>query len=478
MASTINEPQATNVRREFEDAPLGDRRLSERLPAIAERLRAAPEQSFPDIMPTSAELTALYRFLNNGAVSAPVILEPHKQQTAQRCAEAGSVLVLHDTTDLSFPGEVFRRGLGRLRGNGDQGLLLHGALAVANNGSQRPLGVVGAYTWVREELGNRHREDGRRKCGGDYHGEPGKESARWWNLVDDVENRLAGVEVIHVFDREGDMYPLMRTALDQEARFVTRMARDRVVLDADGERIGRVSEALVDVLAVLDLEVAVSARAQKKPPKQTQPPRRARTARLAVGATKMHLAPPQYVNDEPLEVSVVYVREADVPVGADPIDWVLITSEPIDTPARIRSVVEAYRTRWLMEEFFKALKTGCAIEKRQLESYESITAALAIFLPIAWQLLLLRNLARSEPQQPAELVLTATQVAVLRATVPQLALPRRPCVAEALRAVAYLGGHYIKREPGWQVLGRGLVKLLDLEVGWLAHAAAERCDRT
>ena len=472
MAKT-RELQATNIRREFEGAALGDRRLSVRLPAIAERFRAAPEQSFPDIMGTAAALTALYRFLNNGAVSAAVILEPHKQQTRQRCVEAGSVLVLHDTTDLAFTGAVPRRGLGRLRSNDDQGLLLHTALAVANGGSRRPLGVLGAHTWVRQELGKGHHPDGRKKCGADYHGEPHKESERWWNLIDDVEDQLAGVEAIHVFDREGDAYVLMRTALDHEARFVTRMARDRVVLDADDERIGRVSEALVDVVDVLQLEVELSARAPKKTPGTTESPRQARTAQLAVGATKMRLAPPQYINGESLEVNVVYVREVDAPLGADPIDWVLITSEPIDKPAQIRSVVKAYRARWLMEEYFKALKTGCAIEKRQLESYESITAALAIFLPIAWQLLLLRSLARTEPDEPAELVLTSTQVDVLRAAVPQLSLPRRPCVAQALRAVAYLGGHYIKREPGWLVLGRGLEKLFDLETGWSLARGAE-----
>jgi hypothetical protein len=465
---TSSQPHATNIQREFEGAALGDRRLEARLVALAERIRASPDHSFPDIMSTPAELTAFYRFLNNDAVSAALIVEPHLEQTARRCADAGSVVVIHDTTEAVFTGATRRQGLGRLRGEDDQGLLMHTALAAANNGSRRPLGVIGVHTWTRPVLGSSRDADGRKKSGAAYADDVNKESARWWKLIDETEDRLAGMDVIHVFDREGDAYGLLRAALDHEARFVTRMARDRVVLDEDGERIGRVSEVLVDIVGVLKVEVVLSPRAPKNTPRTTDPPRQARVAQLAVGATKMHLAAPAYMGREldSLEVNVVYVHETGAPTGVEPIAWVLITSEPIDTPEQIRAVVEAYRLRWLIEEYFKALKTGCALEKRQLESYESITAAIALFLPVAWQLLLLRNLGRSEPEKPADLVLTPVQLDVLRAAVPALALPPMPSVAQALRAVAYLGGHYIKRDPGWLVLGRGLQKLLDLETGW------------
>jgi hypothetical protein len=128
-------------------------------------------------------------------------------------------------------------------------------------------------------------------------------------------------------------------------------------------------------------------------------------------------------------------------------------------------VIEIYRTRWLIEELFKALKTGCAIEKRQLESYEALTNALAMFLPIAWQLLLLRSMERTETSAVAKEALTPTQIQILRARVPKF--PADPTVSDALRAVAYMGGHFVKTPPGWMVLGRGLVKLLDLEAGFL-----------
>lgn len=479
--ATTSELQATNIRAEFDGVTgLDDQRRRARLVKVVERLRAAPDQSFPDLMGTAAELTALYRFLNSEAVRPSAVMEPHQKQTALRCAEARDVVVIHDTTELEFSGSVRRRGLGRLRTQDDQGLLLHAALAVANDGSRRPLGVLGAQTWVRSSVPSSRHEDGRKKSGSAYVDVTDKESARWWRLMDETEDRLGGVTAIHVFDREGDAYALLRTALDQQVHFVTRMARDRVVLDEDGERIGRVSEVLVDVADVLHLEVALSARAAKPAPRSTDAPREARHAKLAVGATRMHLNAPNYIDGTPesLDVNVVYVHEVDAPPGVEPVAWVLVTSEPIDSPEQVRAVVEAYRLRWLIEEFFKALKTGCALERRQLESYESITTALALFLPIAWQLLLLRALARTQPDRPAELVLSPTQIDVLRAAAPAVALPPRPSVVQALRAVAYLGGHFIKRDPGWLVLGRGLEKLLDLEAGWRLAMNLNKSDRT
>jgi hypothetical protein len=270
-----------------------------------------------------------------------------------------------------------------------------------------------------------------------------------------------------VGDRETDAFHLLRDAHDHGVRFVFRMARDRVLLDEDEERLGLTSEVLSGCDDVFELQVSLSRRAAKPTPSSTESARDARVARLALRGVQTRIARPNYDRDSPLslEVNLVYVREVDPPVDVDPVAWVLMTTEPIGTPEQLLAVVEIYRTRWMIEELFKALKTGCAFEKRQLESYETLTNALGIFLPIAWHLLLLRHQARTTPDEPAERVLSPVQIDVLRARVPNL-LPPRPTAADALRAVAYLGGHFIKRPPGWLVLGRGLAKLLDLETGW------------
>ena len=128
---------------------------------------------------------------------------------------------------------------------------------------------------------------------------------------------------------------------------------------------------------------------------------------------------------------------------------------------------------WTIEEFFKALKTGCQFEKRQLESAESLLNALAILSQVAWRLLLLRHLARSTKPNPAAQALTAKQLDVLRA-VAKRPLPKMPTARETLLAVAALGGHIKNNgDPGWLVLGRGMHDLLLLEMGWRAREQAE-----
>jgi hypothetical protein len=174
-----------------------------------------------------------------------------------------------------------------------------------------------------------------------------------------------------------------------------------------------------------------------------------------------------------ISAHVVFGWEVDPPVGATPVEWWVLTPEPIATEADIRRVVDADRTRWLIEEFFKALKTGCAYEKRQLESLDTLLIALALLTPIAWQLLVLRHLARACPEAPATVALTRRQVAVLRATRGGRHLPPTPTARDALRAVAQLGGHLRQNgEPGWLCLTRGLQILRHMERGWIAGKAS------
>jgi hypothetical protein len=126
---------------------------------------------------------------------------------------------------------------------------------------------------------------------------------------------------------------------------------------------------------------------------------------------------------------------------------------------------------WSTEEFFKALKTGCALETRQLETRHALLNVLALSMLIAWQLLLLRHLFRASPDAPATAALTPTQLRVL-SVCGSIPLGPRPTVREALYAVARMGGHVrTNGDPGWLVLGRGMAKLRTLSIGWAARDA-------
>jgi hypothetical protein len=165
-------------------------------------------------------------------------------------------------------------------------------------------------------------------------------------------------------------------------------------------------------------------------------------------------------------VNVVRVWELSPPPGERPVEWVLFTNEPIDTPQQMQSVVDRYRARWTIEEYFKALKTGCAFESRQLEDFDALANALAVFAPIACTLLDLRSESRRNPNGPTDL--PRIQLEVLRAT-GRVQLSERPTHREVLLAVAAMGGHIkYNGDPGWLTLSRGYTDLLLLAAGWEA----------
>ena len=170
-----------------------------------------------------------------------------------------------------------------------------------------------------------------------------------------------------------------------------------------------------------------------------------------------------------LTMQAVHVVEPAPPPGEVPIEWMLVTSEPAQSLEDATAVVDHYRTRWLIEEYFKALSTGCGFEKRQLTSLSGLVRALAVFIPMAWRLLVLRHLGRAPQSVPVGHVLDRVQLLLLRRLLERRGYrpPSRPTMRDAMLGIAALGGH-VKNNgaPGWLVLGRGITRLFDIELGW------------
>lgn len=471
-----------SVAGEFAQVKLGDGRLQRRVAQVVERLCRAPDLGFPRALKTEKETEGFYRLLSNPRVRYDRLVESHARETLGRMAADATVRVIHDTTELAFGGDpASREGLGRLRSKGEQGFFAHVAFAVDGTPSAKPLGTVGVICWARTAP---HRGN-RKLSGGELAKLAGKESSRWSELVDQVEDLVSGKSsAIHLMDREGDSFPLFCNLKKRGARFVVRMARDRTV-ESEDERMP-LSEAVIALPKYLEREVPLSRRAAKPMPRSAHGQRQARIAKLSVSAGRIALQKPRYCDDDlpdELHVNVVYVQEVDAPKDEEPVAWVLVTTEKIETSEQVAAVVDHYRARWLIEEFFKALKTGCAVEKRQLESFGALTNALALFLPIAWQMLLLRTVSRLDPNAPASHVLTATQIAVLRHYQPQKMPARDATAKDALYAVAGLGGHLKNNgAPGWRTLAHGMQELLLLSSAWDAAIAfagktARLCDQ-
>jgi hypothetical protein len=462
----------TPIANEFAGAELGDPRRTRRLQKIAEGAMQAPDAGFPRMVQNDSELEGIYRFFGSGRVSPRGVLEPHLRATVDRMREAkGPILVAHDTTDLTFGGLHAREGLGATNGK-QQGFFLHLALAILPGEERLALGTCGMLRLCRTEYKNSALRGSRAMAK-----DPTRESLRWSQLVDQVADRCTGIECIHLMDREGDNFDLLALLLRRQARFVIRGHYDRI-LDTGA----RLRAQLASLRPQAYREISICDRlddGRRTTNKKKNPPRNGRSARVAVAGCVVTIqnTPSAHATEAELTLHVVRVWEPKPPAGEPAVSWLLYTTEPIETGEQLLAIVDHYRSRWVVEEFFKSLKTGCAFEKRQLESYRALSVALAVFLPIAWRLLLARSISRLAPDAPATTVATEVQLELLRY---QLKLSSPPSTArEATYAIAKLGGH-LKRNgaPGWITIGRGFESLLLMETGWRAAMAAQRSDQS
>jgi hypothetical protein len=436
-----------------------DARLTRRLERIVEGIARSPQASLPSVF-TSAELEGAYRFFSNPLVTPEAILAPHFEATKARVARERCVRVVHDQTEFSYRRQGKREGLGDRAYQGFSG---HFSLAVSGEASRRPLGLGGLHAWAR--------------------GNGEKEQALWLQQIEKTSCLFErATNVVHICDRGSEDFVLFNALITRGHRFVIRTGGRRWTESGpDGSRM-----MLRDVLATIEhvTERAAKINGRKRHSSATlrkiHPPRKPRIATLHIAATAVELARPvnygkrgtvaEHLGDLPMTLSmnVVRVWEPAAPEGEEPIEWLLFTNEPIATVADVITVVDHYRARWTIEEYFKALKTGCAFERRQLRDYEALTNALAVFAPLAYQVLLLRTVARDEPNAPAALVVGDDQIDVLRA-LGRVPLPPEPTARDALLAVAALGGHIkYAPDPGWLTIARGYEKLELLTTGWLA----------
>ena len=228
--STVTRSRTSSA--EVAQADLGDRRLNKRLSTIVGRLAQRPDIGFPQAMTSKAELEAFYQFLENDRVEFGAVLAPHRLATFERIAGRAEVVVIHDTTEFAFT--TGRADLERLRTKGERarkGFLAHCALAVSADEHREPLGVVGAWPWMR----GFSMPASYRKAGMQYDPVKESEQARWARGVQQVHADAPDPsKLIHVMDSEADDYTLLSMLVKQPVRFVIRGCYDRNVIDEIG----------------------------------------------------------------------------------------------------------------------------------------------------------------------------------------------------------------------------------------------------
>lgn len=189
--------------------------------------------------------------------------------------------------------------------------------------------------------------------------------------------------------------------------------------------------------------------------------RKARTVVQTVRMARFEL-PPQ--GGKTLQVTAILAREEHPPEGEAPVEWRLLTNEEIASLEQCCERIDWYRRRWLVEIFFRILKSGCRVEALQLGTRERLERALALYLIVAWRILTLVTLGREYPQLSCEVVFApeewqAAWIVARRERPPSTP----PTLGEMTRIVAGFGGFLGRKSdghPGPKALWAGMQMLM------------------
>jgi len=426
---------------------LGDERLRRRLRLILGRFGTQPERSVPLACPGDAEMHGAYRFFRHQAVTPERVLGGHQAATLARMAPLARVLCVGDSTFLNYPGQRATTGLGPHSSDLEHGFLLHPLVAFSPEGIC--LGTLHWQSWARHPaLGQRQT----RQLRPIEH----KESRCWGHglrVLDRWREALPRTELLYIADRESDIYELLAQARSPGVDLLIRAVRNRKT--TEGSKLWATAASWpLTAAGRQTLEVAA------------RPGRPARSAQVELRWGEVELTPPARPDRHlpTVRLRVVWVREPSAPDGAEPLEWMLLTSLPVNEAAIAWQIVGYYRQRWQIERFFYVLKQGCRVEALQLQTRARLEAAVAVYLIVAYRILHLQGRAQSEPTAPARTAFSSEECQTLgQLHLPQLE-PDALCLREATRRLARLGGYTARASdgpPGPKTLWLGWQRLSD-----------------
>lgn len=395
------------------------------------------------------------RFLSNARVTTERLIEGWGQATALSC-EGRHVLAIQDLSEVNLgtrSGD--KRGLGRIGHGNAHGLLLHAMLAVdADDGGL--LGLVSGHIWTRPgdvEIPHHKRALADR------------ESHRWLTTAEAAKTVLAKAACVTVIaDRESDIYAEWALSPGPDFHLLTRATKDRRTTQ------GKLSTA--------ELKTAGAAWVTLR----AQPGRAERQALLAARFGAVSILQPAHGGHEGLPKTValnlVEVVELEPAPGVDPIAWRLLTTHPVEDAKSAWRIIEWYRQRWIIEQFFRTLKQqGLQLEDSQIEDAERLIKLTAIAASAACITMQLVQARDGNSNQSAENAFSSTEIQALEALLPELEgatqaqknpHPKRS-LAWAAWIIAKLGGwdgYPSSRPPGPITFKHGLQHFKSIAYGW------------
>ncbi len=439
----------------FGTAELGNRARTSRLVALADQLARHPGGTLPQKLQEPAALKAAYRLMDRAEVTHATVLAPHRAWTLQQIHEhPGTLLVIHDATELDYSGLESVEGLGQIGKGGGRGYICQNSLVVDPQ-SRDVVGLLQQVLFCRPKVPkNETKAQSRRRAS--------RESRLWLRGTEGLPNDW---RLVDVADQGADTTEFVEHELHSGRRFAIRSRHNRIVLPGHEGKCRR--QHLRPWLGTQD---AMGHKTISLPGRDGKP---ARKVKLSVSFAALRLVPPKQPRGEhgrePLPMWVVRVWEPAPSRDEEPLEWFLLTNEPVASSEDALRVIDWYECRWIVEEYHKAMKTGCDVEELQFTTQERLKPMIGLLSVIALTLLHLRDASRrpDAKTRPATEVVAADYVEVLNAW-RHGRVAADLTVHEFFYALARLGGHQNRKhdkQPGWLVLWRGWTMLHPMAMG-------------
>ena len=434
------------IYREFKNLGIRCGRTIKRFIKTMETLSGNMQSSILGASENVAEAKAIYNMMQNEDLSEAVIMESHCKATLQQIKESKSdiILAIQDTTELNYTTHAKTRGLGEGTAKNTRALFVHSTLAVPPNGL--PLGLLDQQIWARDP-----EERGQRKADRPIED---KESYKWIESMERVSSLMlpAGTRLVHVCDREADIYEFFERAISTKQDVLVRIVHNRNT-DEDLKLFDKLEMAEVAGTIIVDI------------PRDTRRNIPARTATLELRYITEQVRVPQnlrgrYGSDHSLKLTFILVREIDAPAEQEPITWFLGTTMVVNSAENAAEKVRWYVQRWKIERFHYVLKQGCAVEELQARSAEVLKKEILMYSIIAVRLLHLTYAARQTPSVSCETIFDTEEWQVLFCIATKTKQPPlvAPTIQEAVDYLARLGGFAGRKgdgDPGVKVIWRG-----------------------
>jgi len=440
------------VEMQWKNAPLGDARRNKRVIDMASHMLKNPSASLPLQMYEWKRTKAAYRFFGQNPITHEALQCQHWYNvSALSAASDKTILFIQDKSELDFSHTNATTGLGFIGNHQGKGINIHSVLTVEydsqHNEPIAALGLSYQKAWIRTEPSRRKKEKRgdrlKRTTEADY----------WIESLQSIKRPQTSALWVAIGDRDNDNYKFIKFCDEHQWNFLIRVDNTRIIITESGESV-----------RLVDWARSLPVKATKQLILRARPEKAARIATLSISWGTIYIKQPKNHyprHGETMKRWCIRVWED----GSD-LEWLLLTNLEVANETSALEKISWYESRWLIEEYHKCLKTGCSIEKSQLQKAHGLFALLGLLGVFATRLLAIKLLAKEKPSKKATTHFPKLHIELLASRF-KISADQITC-DQYWRLIARMGGFIGRKsdgDPGWQTLWKGWLKFQDMVEG-------------